>query len=183
MPAPTGDYSLAGGAPFWNHLAMRRSRILLLLAFLAAPHARAGAPFPYELDTGRELALTGSAALLLGGAWLTRNVHPAFDAEQARALEGTTTGGFLDPMAEGLWSPTAARISDVLLTSMLVAPVGLLLTDEGRREPATLGAMYLEAQLVNNGVTALLKSLWGRSRPYVRNPDPAEGIWSPAWAS
>lgn len=142
----------------------------LLLLLCSAEPASGDEPYPYELDTGRELALSGTGLLVLGGAGLVDRSRTGFTEEDLAALDRSGVWG-PDRGTTHRWSPTAAVVSDGLLYTMAVAPFGLLLTDAGKREPWTLTTMYLETQLLNLGTTALLKNVISRPRPFAYNED------------
>ena len=129
----------------------------ILLTHSAMP-ASAGEPYPYELDTARELAITGTAFLLLGAGQLAGHADSGFTEEDLARLDRSQVWG-LDRSTTHRWSPTASKTSDWLLYSMVVAPFGLLLTDEGKKEPWTIGTMYMETQLLNLGAMSLIKNL------------------------
>jgi membrane-associated phospholipid phosphatase len=157
-------------------LARRLARLLAACTFVfglgqPAMPAFAEEPYPYELDTGRELAITGTALFLLGASQLAGHDDSGFSEEDLGRLDRSRIWG-LDRSTTYRWSPTAAKVSDFLLYSMAVAPFGLLLTDEGKKEPWIITTMYLETQLLNLGAMFLGQNLVSRTRPFVYNEDP-----------
>jgi membrane-associated phospholipid phosphatase len=143
----------------------------LLVATLAAGPARAGSAFPFELEGGTEAGILGSSAVLFGlGLWADRG-HELLTPAEIAALDRESINRF-DRSATYRWSPGAARASDFFLFGTMAAPLGLLVTDQGRRQPGTLGVMYLETMLLQGGLTYLTKNLVARTRPYVYNDDP-----------
>jgi membrane-associated phospholipid phosphatase len=154
---------------------MKRITILVLVhgVFLSAAvdPALAANEFPYELDGGQEAAVLGSTAVLFGlGFWADQSYKP-LTPEEIAALDPESINWF-DRSATRQWSPGAAKASDVMLYTTMVAPLSLLLTDQGSREPWTTGVMYLETYALQGGLTFLAKSLFNRTRPYVYNDNP-----------
>lgn len=137
-----------------------------------ASPAFADEEFPYELDEGTEAAVLGSAALLFGlGIWAHQGLEP-LTPEEIASLDPDSINSF-DRSATRRWSPGAARASNIMLYTTAVAPLSLLATDDGSRQPWTLTTMYLETMALQGGLTYLVKNLFTRTRPYVYNDDPA----------
>jgi membrane-associated phospholipid phosphatase len=137
----------------------------------SSPLASASETYPYELDTGREIGITGTAVLLFGAGQLVGQSDSALTETDLAHLDRSEIW-WLDRGTTHRWSPTAGKVSDWLLYSMIVAPFGLLLSDEGKKEPWTISAMYAETQLLNLGAMSLMKNLFSRTRPFVYNEDP-----------
>jgi membrane-associated phospholipid phosphatase len=152
----------------------RAAGLALALAVLAGtvPGRAAEPPFPYELDNGREAAVLGGAAVLFGAGYLADRGNRSLTPAEIAAHDPAALPAF-DRAAAGNWSPRADRASDVLLYGLTAAPLSLMLTDRGGKEPGTLGLMYLQTYALQGGVVYLLKNLVARSRPFVYNDDPA----------
>jgi membrane-associated phospholipid phosphatase len=60
-----------------------------------------------------------------------------------------------------------------MLYTLTAAPLSLMLTERGGKEPGTIGVMYLQTYALQGGVVYLLKNLVARSRPFVYSDDPA----------
>jgi membrane-associated phospholipid phosphatase len=146
--------------------------VALASTLVAAAPAGAGNAFPYELDTGRELALTGTGVVLLGGAWAIDRAGTSLTPEEIALLERNMVPG-IDRGATRRWSTGAATGSDFLKFATVASPLALLLTDRGGKEPWVLATMYGETLLLTNGVVGMMKVLFGRTRPFVYNDDPA----------
>jgi membrane-associated phospholipid phosphatase len=146
---------------------------LLVLAIVAAlpTHAAENENFPYELKTGREIALFGVGAGLIGGAVLVAQGQDTLTVAEIADLDVDDVNSF-DRGATERWSPGASQAADWLVGAMLLSPTLLAVTGPGNDEPATVLAMYGETLLLNIGVVELLKGLVGRTRPYVYNDDP-----------
>lgn len=144
---------------------------VLAAAVLPPRSCRAAAPGRYDLDDGRETALTAAGAgLLLTGLARRGGLEP-LTAEELAALDARTLPA-LDRLAVHRWSPAADLASDVLVWTLSAAPVGLVLAQEnaGRSERGAI--MYAETMLLSGGATVLLKHATGRPRPYAYNDDP-----------
>jgi hypothetical protein len=127
--------------------------------------------FPYELEDGQEAAVLGSTAILFGlGFWADQGYEP-LTPEEIAALDPESINWF-DRSATRRYSPGAAKASDVMLYATMAAPLSLALTDQGSKQPGTLGLMYLETYALQGGLTYLAKNLFSRTRPYVYNDDP-----------
>lgn len=145
--------------------------MVLLLAITVADIVHAGDDFPYELEAGTEAAVTGSAAILFGLGYLADAGFEPLTPEEIAELDPESINWF-DRSATRRWSPGAAKASDILLYGTMAAPVSLALTDQGSRQPGTLGLMYLETLLLQGGLTYLAKNTFSRTRPFVYNDDP-----------
>ncbi len=142
-----------------------------IVGVLLPPIAAAIDPFPYELDTGRELALTGTGLALLGLSRVAAAGREPLTRAEIDQLDRDDIGGF-DRSATGNWSPAAASASDYLVAALVVSPLLLAVTEPGSKRAGTVLTMYGETMLINVGLTGLLKELVGRTRPYVYNDDP-----------
>ena len=126
---------------------------------------------PYQLKTGREVALlgvggaTGVTSLVLGS-----QLEPLTKAEIAGLTRADVPG--YDRSATFNFSRAAARASDATLAGNWVLLGGLALgTKPMRQEGITVGVMYFETLLLANGVQRSVKNLAQRTRPFVYNPD------------
>jgi len=130
-----------------------------IVGIFLPPIAAAIDPFPYELDTGRELALTGTGLALLGLSRVAAASREPLTRAEIDQLDRDDIGGF-DRSATENWSPAASSASDYLVT------------EPGSKRAGTVLTMYGETMLINVGLTGLLKQLVGRTRPYAYNDDP-----------
>jgi len=143
---------------------------LVCLSGAVSP-AVAADDFPYDLETGTEASVLGSSAVLFGlGLWADQDYEP-LTPEDIASLDPESLNWF-DRSAARRWSPGAAAASDIMLYTTLAAPLSLMLTDQGSRQPGKLGAIYLETVLLQGGLTFLAKNSFARTRPYVYNDDP-----------
>jgi len=146
--------------------------LLMVTGILAgATSVHADDEFPYDLEGGRETAVLGGTAVLFGlGFWADKAYEP-LTPEEIAVLEPESINWF-DRSAASRWSPGATKASDVMLYATMAAPLSLVLTDQGSREPGTLGLMYIETYALQGGLTYLTKNLFARTRPYVYNDNP-----------
>lgn len=146
--------------------------LLMVMGILAGTtFVHADDDFPYNLEDGREAAVLGGTAVLFGlGFWADQAYEPLTPDEIA-ALEPESINWF-DRSATRRWSPGAAKASDVMLYATMAAPFSLVLSDQGSREPGTLGLMYIETYALQGGLTYLAKNLFARTRPYVYSDNP-----------
>jgi membrane-associated phospholipid phosphatase len=157
--------------------ARNRATSILLAGLLAASlstvtaSAQTAEPFPYRFRAGWDVAFTVSGvAMFATDILVTKEVEP-LTPEQVRALNPQTVGS-IDRWATRKYSTVARKASDILLWTMMVAPLTLMATSPGNDEPLLIGAMYAEAQLFQSGLVFMLKSLVARTRPFVYNDNP-----------
>jgi membrane-associated phospholipid phosphatase len=154
---------------------MKRLRTLSLLVSLLGSVGvplEAQRPFPYHLQTGREIGLAASGLALMGAGTLIGNGQDPLTPDQVRALDRQDVNAF-DRGATRQWSTGASTASDIMAYSLLASPVALMVTRPGSSVPLTIGVMYAETILVGDGLVQLLKTTTGRTRPYAYNDDPA----------
>jgi len=125
---------------------------------------------PYQLRTGRELAIAGvGTATGVSALVLEKQLIPLTE-DQIVDLDRLGVSNF-DRRATYQFSTTADRISDVTLAGN-VALLGLLTVGAKpmRQDAITLSVMYLETVLLANGVQRTVKNIVQRTRPLVYNP-------------
>ncbi len=150
---------------------IRLCSTLILCACLVAPAAFAVEPWPWDLQDGREAALLGTGAGLFAAGWLAGRDRAPLTPDELLALDASRVNAF-DRPATRRWSEGADQVSDLLVRGLMVAPVGQMVAGPGRDQAGRLAVMYVETLLLNGGATYALKSLFGRTRPYVHNDDP-----------
>ena len=146
----------------------------LMVASLATgvASAQTAETFPYRFRAGWDVAFAASGlAMFATDIIVTKEVEP-FTPEQVRDLDPQRVGSF-DRWATTKYSTVARKASDILLWTMLAAPLTLMATSPGNDEPLLIGAMYGEAMLFQSGLVFMLKSLVARTRPFVYNNDPS----------
>ncbi len=136
---------------------------------LVSGPARAGDR--YELDGGREAALIGAGLVTGAGALLLGANQTPLTVEEIAGRDRSQIGGF-DRISTRKWSESADKASDILAMSLMVSPA-LLYTQTGAgMDAGELTVMWGETLLLQQATTGLLKSLFGRARPFVYNDDP-----------
>lgn len=143
---------------------------ILMVSVLISP-SHADEPFPYDMDTGREIGLILTSAAAFGiGYWLDQDFRPLIP-EEADALDPGTINS-LDRPATRNWSPGADQASDILVAAELVIPLGLNFGHMGSKQPLKVTGMYLETAALNMSLTYMLKNVFNRARPFVYNDNP-----------
>jgi len=168
--ASSAVHDRAGATRRWPGWVERATLIAVILA-VGAGSTQAQQAYPYRFRTEWDVAFTlGGLAMLATDAVVTKEVAPLTPL-QIEALDRSQVNGF-DRIATRHYSRDARTVSDVLLFTLLAAPVAAIATSPGNQEPLLLGAMYGEALLFQSGLTFMLKSLVTRTRPFVYNDDP-----------
>ena len=169
--ARSAVHDRAGATRRWPGRGVRATLIGVILV-VGAASTQAQQAFPYRFRAGWDVAFAaGGLAMFATDIIVTKDVEP-FTPEQVQALDPQRVSGF-DRFATRKYSTVARKASDVLLWSMLAAPLALMATSPGNEEPLLIGAMYGEALLFQSGLVFMLKSLVARTRPFVYNDNPA----------
>jgi hypothetical protein len=77
--------------------------------------------FPYDLDAGRETALTAAGAGLFALGYFHPNARTGLSEDRLARLDPAAVPGW-DRIALGRWDESAALASDRLVTALLIAP-------------------------------------------------------------
>jgi membrane-associated phospholipid phosphatase len=166
------DTGASHGSRYTMRTRAGRTLALVLLACVTlCTTSQAQERFPYKLDPWLDGGLTAGGVALLAGAIAVYEGQDPLTPEEIAALDPADISGF-DRSATEQWSTSAANVSDVLIWTMMAAPVGLAIATPGSRQSWTVAAMWGEALLLNNGFMQLLKGVTNRTRPYVYNDDP-----------
>jgi membrane-associated phospholipid phosphatase len=139
--------------------------LAVLLLWVAVP---AKADSPYELKRSEEYIWLGSGvALWTIGTIAMSQVHPLSPAE-VQALDVSHINHFdrdsMSPYRDD-------HAGDGLVLASFLLPFGLLANDDMRGDAGDLGAMWLEATLLNSGLATVTKSIFQRTRPYAYDPN------------
>ena len=139
------------------------SALILLLLLAASLYGQPHPAGPYRLALKRELMVGGLAT---GAAATGYFLNHADDPIPYRSLTLPAVPSF-DRTALGRDAESAVTSSDVVAYGTLAAPL-LMLTD-GRvaRDAFTLGVMFAETMVLNQGVTDIIKAVVRRPRPYL----------------
>ncbi len=147
--------------------------ILCCLLWCLSSMSMCGQQNPYQLNWGKDLALLGiGGASLYIGYQEYKKEEPLSRSAIAR-LNANDVGSLERSITEN-WSPRAADVSDVLLYGSLALPSLLMLDRPIRSNAATVGVLFLETALLNNGLLAIAKTKTNRIRPFVYNPNVPE---------
>lgn len=156
----------------------RQKRILWTAVLLISSlFFRAQAQQPYQLNTKNEAFIAGGSALIGGLALIYRNALEPLSIAEVNNLQPTQINGF-DRQTIHWYSPTAARNSDIALytTASLTAAsiLGTALSSEKAHDNLILNTvLFVEANLLNTGLTELTKNTIQRVRPFVYNANVA----------
>lgn len=144
--------------------------ILALTIFLFGIHSCFGQSNIYKIDLKKDGLIlgTGIGVSLLGHILLT-------DADLAtqQGVEGLNIDdlNFFDRSSALNHSSAAVTASDIILFSSAVLPFTSYLTKGCSNDRVAIGVMAVEAFLITNGITNIIKAQVGRYRPYNYNPD------------
>lgn len=146
------------------------SATALLLVVAPSRQARAQYASPYDLDLGGGLAVGGTGAIAGGlGLYFSGKLEPLSAAEIAALDRGDIWS--LDRYATRTRDRTALIVSDVTGYGATALPLSLLAGERVRDNSADAGLLYVQAMLLNGGLTQLFKNTVRRPRPYTYNPE------------
>ena len=139
--------------------------------------AQIPAESPYTLKTGREVVLLGAGAATLGASFAVNKNLTALTPGEVQRLNVLDITPQFDRRATANYSSSAARLSDVTLVANVALAGGVALACRRPSENSsfitrdlyTVGVMYVETILINNGVNNIVKDAVGRTRPYAYN--------------
>jgi membrane-associated phospholipid phosphatase len=145
-------------------MASRKFYILLLCCcFLWVGLSAQNQEGPYYLSLRREMLYTGSGLVGTVGAFF---LHQRLPYLTAGDLEPPNLTGF-DKIGLGTYSQKARNFSNQTLFSTLGLPALFLAGKDSRRGIGTIGFLYIETMLINQGITDLVKVASQRPRPYI----------------
>lgn len=143
------------------------SLYLVLLLFLVSVE-KITAQSPYKFELKKELTLFGGGAVLHGfSLYLKSQTNPLTSTEIAN-LNRNNVNGF-DRFATKNYSTSADKASDYLWISSFGGQILLLATKKGHKHFGDITVLYLQAQLINGGLTTLSKFSFRRVRPFIYN--------------
>ena len=138
------------------------------LAFLFVE--KTDAQSPYQLEKKKELILLGTGATLYGLQFYPKDKTPILTLEEIMALNPDDING-LDRPAIDNYSTNADKASDYLWLLSAASPAAFLATKKGHTYFGDIATLYLEAYLINRGLTELTKYTVRRIRPFVYNEE------------
>ena len=145
--------------------------LLVVTLFLTCCSISRASSFPYELSFYREIILGVSGLSTIGLSMYLERYMEIPGEQDINDLDKSDINRF-DRSAADNWSVNAQSASDILLTSLSVAPLLILIPDIIESEwsnAVTVLIMYAEAMTINHGITASVKVLANRKRPYLYN--------------
>ena len=143
--------------------------LVSIVLVAAGLHGRAQYASPYDVPLGASLGVGGVGALAGGiGTHYSRRMAPLTEAEVAALDRGDIWS--VDRLATRKRNRAALIISDVTGYGATVLPLSLLASDRVRDNAADAGLLYVQAALLNGGLTQLVKNTARRTRPYAYNP-------------
>lgn len=144
-------------------MGYRKFYILLLFCCLQVGLNAQNQTGPYYLSLKREMLYSGSGLVGTVGAFYLSQRLPYLTAGEVEPPNLTR----FDRMGLGNYSQTARNFSNQTLFSTLGLPVLFLAGKKSRRGISTIGFLYIETLLINQGVTDLVKVACLRPRPYL----------------
>ena len=124
---------------------------------------------PYELNSERELLLTGLGLGFYMSSTFMRRL-PEEPTELSIQNLDRNKINFLDRLSLDQRSSTAAQVSDIFLYSSFVLPAIYFFDHHCENSRGTVWLMVLQTFLITDGLTNYAKGLAGRSRPFVYDP-------------
>jgi membrane-associated phospholipid phosphatase len=122
---------------------------------------------PYHLSLKRELMYGGGA---LGSTLIGLTMHQSVNDVNLGAIQLPKVPAF-DDMAPNVLNIKPSNTSDVLLFSSIALPNFFWLGKTIRKDVKEVGLLYVEAMLLNLGVTDIIKTATLRPRPYNYNQE------------
>jgi membrane-associated phospholipid phosphatase len=144
--------------------------LLILSMLCVAQPAQDVAPKQYKMNWQKAAPVFGAAFVFSGVGWHFKNEIKPFTPEEIAGLNAASINP-LDRPATGFWSPSAASASDFLRSTLLAAPLAMLLFPPAQKEWFTYGTMYLEALSIAGGIALLTKGVFRRTRPFAYNAE------------
>lgn len=143
--------------------------LLLIIIFgLQLLRLEAQGQSPYVIKIGPDIAYTAiSAGLAFSGTVLDLRSDPMTEQE-ILSLNPSDVNG-LDRHVTRNWDPVAKKASDIFLLSSMALPAALLVIPKTRRDLPKIVLLGLQAALLNQGMTFLTKTSFGRVRPFLYN--------------
>lgn len=125
---------------------------------------------PYTITGGREAAIGGTGAAVLGISIPVSNGVDPLTPEAIDALRTEDVWG-IDRWVTRQWSLPAQHVSDKFLYGSFALPATMLIDQASRSNFDQVGLIALESWLLSMGVTNLTKALVKRPRPFMYNPE------------
>lgn len=156
------------GKGFWQKKRIGRATALFIVHY--SLFISSFAQSPYQLRTGREMAILGVGAATGVSALVLENGLISLTEDQVINLDRLGINRF-DRGATSKLNHTAHQFSNVTMAGNAVLPILLAVgTKPMRQDSKTLAVMYVETLLLANGIQRSIKNVSRRTRPFVYNP-------------
>lgn len=145
--------------------------IILIISFLCFSNfAYCQTESPYHLSKKKEFIFLSTGAITSGlSFYLKDNIEP-LTIDKINLLDRNSINSF-DRKATQYSSRNAKLGSDVFFYSAAALPAFFLINKRTRNEIPKIGFLYIEANLINVGITLTTKNISLRTRPFVYNSD------------
>ena len=132
---------------------------------------------PYQFGIKSEWPFYAVSAALVGTGLVLRNNNDLlpFTVSELEFLDRNDVNKF-DRDATYNWDENAKKQSDILILSTFILPAVFLVNHHTREDIGGLLLMGLEVASINFGITATVKNLVNRTRPYVYNTELSNDI-------
>ncbi|MBN1153628.1 phosphatase PAP2 family protein [candidate division KSB1 bacterium] len=148
---------------------MKKLSIIFIIIHTIVYSADLRSQTHYALDMHHDIPVIYAGMSLVSVGLFWSQQLEALDSLMIESLSPESQP-FIDRYATQQWSPTAASVSDVLLSSLMILPLIGVSTDSRLKEDDhVLNTLYLESILLTFGGTLLTKNLVKRPRPYILN--------------
>lgn len=125
---------------------------------------------PYQLSTKKEIIFLSTGATTSGVSYFLENKIEPLTIGNINLLDKNSINSF-DRKATQFNSQKAKLGSDVFFYSAAALPGLFLINKRTRNEIKKIGFLYVEANLINAGITLTTKNITLRTRPFVYNSD------------
>jgi membrane-associated phospholipid phosphatase len=149
---------------------MKHLFLLFLLQLSIVFSQKTTAQSPYQFELKKELTFFGTGALLNGLALYLETQTSPLTLNEIANLDPNNVNDF-DRFATKKKSAAANTVSDYLWLSSFGGQVLLLATKKGHKHFGDIAVLYLQANLINGGLTAFSKFSFRRVRPLIYNED------------
>lgn len=126
----------------------------------------------YELSTGKELGIIGSAVGLSSLSAYFNAKNDIITRAEIQALDANQVWKF-DRWVTKQYNLEARKSSDLALFGSFLLPLTTLANENGKAEFGKVSLMTLQTILLNSSITNIVKVTAKRPRPYLYNQDVA----------
>ncbi|MEM8907100.1 MAG: phosphatase PAP2 family protein [Bacteroidota bacterium] len=144
--------------------------ILILLACLLWVNGSAQTTTIYQWDWKKEGFWLGASGLLWGGGFWLKNQRDEATILGIEQLNRNDIWAF-DRGATSQFSNGSATVSDYLVYGSFAVALTHYIPKKGRNEGWAIGGMLVQAYLINDGITNVIKGMAQRYRPFAYNPE------------